>query len=295
MLSAAMLKNSVAKLLDRLPIDHQVGAVDKPGGSAAAEQRLREFLHTRLGQYAAQRNQPELEATSGLSPYLHFGHLSSHQVLAHLAEQEDWCHEELPDSGNGSREGWWGMSPTAEAFVDQFVTWRELGYGFAHHRPDDYDSFESLPDWARNSLLLHAADPREHCYELADFEAARTHDRLWNAAQTQLVREGTIHNYLRMLWGKKILEWTASPQDALAIMIELNNKYALDGRNPNSYSGILWTLGRFDRPWAPERPIFGVIRYMSSANTARKLRVKGYVRDKLGLKEGEAPAQGLLY
>ncbi len=115
-------------------------------------------------------------------------------------------------------------------------------------------------------------------YNLGEFESAKTHDALWNAAQTQLVREGKIHNYLRMLWGKKILEWSRTPKEAARIMIHLNNKYAVDGRNPNSYSGIFWVLGRYDRPWGPERPIFGTIRYMSSENTARKVSVKGYIR-----------------
>jgi deoxyribodipyrimidine photo-lyase len=156
------------------------------------------------------------------------------------------------------------------------VTWRELGYNMCTRR-DDFDRYESLPDWARETLADHAADDRDYVYSLEQFESAQTHDRLWNAAQTQLAQEGRLHNYLRMLWGKKILEWTAAPQDALAVMIELNNKYALDGRDPNSYSGIFWVLGRYDRAWGPERPIFGKIRYMSSENTARKLRVKEYL------------------
>lgn len=124
----------------------------------------------------------------------------------------------------------------------------------------------------------HARDEREHLYSLEEFAAGKTYDPLWNAAQMQLVREGRLHNYLRMLWGKKILEWSKSPKEALANLIELNNKYALDGRDPNSYSGIFWCLGRYDRPWAPERPTYGQIRYMSSANTARKLSVKNYIR-----------------
>ncbi len=124
----------------------------------------------------------------------------------------------------------------------------------------------------------HRKDPRPSLYDLDHFENADTHDSIWNAAQTQLKREGRLHNYIRMLWGKKILEWTRSPEEALDIMIHLNNKYALDGRNPNSYTGIFWTLGRYDRPWAPERPVFGKIRYMSSQNTARKLRLKQYLR-----------------
>jgi deoxyribodipyrimidine photo-lyase len=126
-------------------------------------------------------------------------------------------------------------------------------------------------------LADHATDKRPYVYSLEQLEAGETHDPLWNAAQRQLVREGIIHNYLRMLWGKKILEWSASPREALDVMIGLNNKYALDGRNPNSYSGIFWVLGRYDRAWGPERPIFGKIRYMTSENMARKVRVKNYI------------------
>jgi len=161
--------------------------------------------------------------------------------------------------------------------LDELITWREIGYNMCWQR-DDYDQYDSLPNWAKQTLAEHADDERPELYDLDDFERARTHDPLWNAAQIQLVREGRIHNYLRMLWGKKILEWSASPQDALAIMIELNNKYALDGRNPNSYSGIFWVLGRYDRAWGPERPIFGKIRYMSSDSTARKVRVGNYLK-----------------
>jgi deoxyribodipyrimidine photo-lyase len=160
--------------------------------------------------------------------------------------------------------------------LDELITWREIGYNICSKR-NDFDEYESLPEWARQTLAEHAADHRPYVYDLGEFESATTHDPLWNAAQNQLAREGRIHNYLRMLWGKKILEWSESPRDALATMIELNNKYALDGRNPNSYSGIFWVLGRYDRAWGPERPIFGKIRYMSSDNTARKVRVREYI------------------
>lgn len=163
-------------------------------------------------------------------------------------------------------------------FSTQLITWREVGYNFCAKR-EDYGRFESLPDWAQKTLQKHARDERAYVYTLEKFEAGETHDPLWNAAQRQLVREGRIHNYLRMLWGKKILEWSASPRDAAANLIHLNNKYALDGRDPNSYSGIFWCLGRYDRPWRPERPIFGTIRYMSSENTARKFSVKNYLRE----------------
>ena len=260
----------------RLPIDHGVPAVALRGGAESGGRVLRTFLDERLERYAEARNQPEEEVASGLSPYLHFGHVSVHEVFSALMTRERWTTRRIGPRASGKREGWWGASPAAEAFLDELITWRELGYNTCHRTPD-YDRYDSLPRWARETLEAHASDPREHVYGLEAFERGRTHDSLWNAAQTQLVREGRIHNYLRMLWGKKILEWTRSPQDALAIMIELNNKYALDGRDPNSYTGISWVLGRHDRPWAPERPIFGTVRYMSSENTARKLRVKGYV------------------
>jgi deoxyribodipyrimidine photo-lyase len=190
--------------------------------------------------------------------------------------RENWSPDKLADNAKGSRQGWWGMSEPAESFLDELITWRELGYNFCWQR-DDYDQYESLPDWARKTLEEHTSDERPHVYSLEEFETAQTHDELWNAAQTQLVSEGRMHNYLRMLWGKKILHWSASPREALRIMIQLNNKYAIDGRNPNSYSGIFWVLGRYDRAWGPERSIFGKIRYMTSENTARKFKVKNYI------------------
>ena len=168
--------------------------------------------------------------------------------------------------------------------MDQLVTWRELGYNMCRWRAD-HDRYDSLPDWAVRTLRDHFDDTRDHLYSLQEFEAAETHDELWNAAQRQLRVDGSIHNYLRMLWGKKILHWSKSPLEALRIMIELNNKYALDGRDPNSYSGIFWILGRYDRPWGPERPIFGKVRYMSSRNTRRKLKVAGYL-DRYGPPSG---------
>ena len=231
----------------------------------------------KLASYPELRNQPEVEITSGLAPFLHFGHISAHEVFHSLARQEEWSPGKLAEKANGSREGWWGMSEPAEAFLDQLVTWREVGYNCCAYR-SDYDKYQSLPPWAKATLAKHAIDKRSYLYTLDEFAAARTHDRLWNAVQRQLIGEGQIHNYLRMLWGKKILEWTASPQEALDIMVELNNRYALDGQDPNSYSGIFWILGRYDRPWGPERPIFGTVRYMSSENTARKVRVRDYIQ-----------------
>ena len=263
--------------LGHLRIDHRVRPTALRGGSQAASARTEEFLEKRFPQYADLHNDPDDDVTSGLSPYLHFGHLSVHELFSRIAKREKWHPEKLSLRANGGREGWWNMSANAEGFLDQVITWRELGYNFTSHRPD-YDRYGSLPHWARKTLDKHARDERKHVYNLEQFETAATHDSLWNAAQAQLVHEGRLHNYLRMLWGKKILEWCRTPQKALEIMIHLNNKYGLDGRNPNSYSGIFWILGRYDRPWGPERPIFGTIRYMSSANTARKVSVKDYVR-----------------
>ena len=246
-----------------------------PGGRQAALRRLKAFLEKKLERYTEDRNEPEIDGTSGLSPYLHFGHISAHEIFVALARQEKWSAKRL-GKPNGSKEGWWGMSAAAEAYLDQLVTWRELGFNFCAHR-QDWAEYESLPGWARDTLEAHAGDPREHVYGLQQLEQARTHDPLWNAAQRQMVREGWFHNYMRMLWGKKILEWSAHPRDALANMIQLMNKYSLDGRGPNAYSGYSWTLGRYDRPWGPERPVFGLVRYMSSANTSRKLSVKRYL------------------
>ncbi|HYW80736.1 MAG TPA: deoxyribodipyrimidine photo-lyase [Thermoguttaceae bacterium] len=263
------------KGLASLPLNHDVGPVDIVGGPHAARKALKQFLRKRLADYVADRNHPDADATSGLSPYLHFGHISPHEIFHALAKAEGWSPANVAERASGSREGWWGMSPSAEAFLDQLLTWREVGFNRCAHS-DDYDQYESLPDWAKKTLAEHAADPRPYVYTSDEFQKSATHDPLWNAAQTQLVREGRMHNYLRMLWGKKILEWSAHPQEALETMIELNNKYALDGQDPNSYSGICWVLGRYDRPWGPERPIFGKIRFMSSQNTARKLRLRDY-------------------
>jgi deoxyribodipyrimidine photo-lyase len=265
------------KSLHRLPIDHAVPpVVDVPGGEAAAGRALRRFLERGLNRYAADHHRPQEPASSGLSPYLHFGHVSAHEVFDALARRESWDPGKLSRKTDGKQTGRWGMSAGAESFLNQLVTWRELGYTMTFHR-GDYAEYASLPTWARRTLEAHAGDTRPHLYGLEEFESGRTHDPLWNAAQGELVVKGRIHNYLRMLWGKKILEWSSSPRAALAVMIELNNKYGLDGRNPNSYSGIFWVLGRYDRPWGPERPILGKIRYMSSRNTARKVRVSEYV------------------
>jgi deoxyribodipyrimidine photo-lyase len=262
--------------LGDLPIDHDVAPIGVTGGSRAASRALARFLEERLPAYGEQRNHPDADAASELSGYLHFGHLSSHQILDAVALREQWSPWKLSDPVGGARRGWWNLEPSTESFLDELVTWREVGYGFSFHR-SDYDRFESLPAWAQETLHAHADDPRPALYTPEQFERAETHDQIWNAAQNQLRAEGRIHNYLRMLWGKKILHWSSTPEQALEVMIHLNNKYAIDGRNPNSYSGIFWVLGRFDRAWGPEREVFGKVRFMSSANTRRKLRLTGYL------------------
>ncbi|WP_315850843.1 deoxyribodipyrimidine photolyase [Blastopirellula marina] len=270
-----------ADFIAKLPIDHDVPPVEREGGPLAAKTQLKWFLKHGLPRYGEDRNDVEKECASQLSAYLHFGHLSVHEVFAALTKQEKWDLSQISPKVTGSRQGWWGMSDNAESFLDEIVTWRELGYNMCHLR-DDYDKYSSLPDWAKETLEEHKEDEREFIYTMNQFEHAQTHDELWNAAQRQLVREGRIHNYLRMLWGKKILHWTNTPQYAAQVMIHLNNKYALDGRNPNSYSGIFWCLGRYDRAWGPEREIFGKIRYMTSDSAMRKLSLKGYLREYSG-------------
>lgn len=273
--SDALLADAPGALL-ALPVDHSVKPTGQRGGAAAGQVALARFVQERLDRYGEDRNEPGRDGASGLSPWLHFGQIAAHEVFDAVANREAWHFARLAPKPSGSRQGWWGMSPAAESFLDELVTWRELGYVFCHHRPD-HERYESLPEWAQQVLAAHAADPRPQVYTAAELEAAETHDILWNAAQRQLVREGRIHNYLRMLWGKKVLEWSRTPQEAWDTLVHLNNRYALDGRDPNSYSGISWTFGRFDRPWGPRRPIFGTVRYMSSENTARKLDVESYL------------------
>ncbi len=276
MASVALLSRD-PRALAKLPIDHEVGVVQLQGGAAAADATLSRFLDENLAMYGEGRNHPDDGAASGLSPYLHFGHLSVHEVLARIGDDAGWTPEKLSRTASGKREGWWNLPAPTESFLDELVTWRELGYNHCARNPDTYDRYESLPAWARASLEKHARDARPTLYTREQLAHSQTHDPIWNAAQAELRESGRMHNYLRMLWGKKILEWSESPRVALDHLIELNNRYAVDGRNPNSYSGIFWTLGRYDRPWAPERAIFGAIRYMSSDSTKKKLHMKAYL------------------
>ena len=270
-------EKGIDSLIQELPFKETVPAGRYVGGHKEALRKLNTFLKDHLHNYHEKRNDAQAEGTSFLSPYLHFGHMSAHEVFWKIMNHVKWSPTQVSNIRKGQREDFWRLPPGVESFLDQLVVWREIGFNTCFH-VDNHDSFDSLPNWAKDTLLAHSDDHKEHIYSQSQFEHSQTHEEIWNAAQRELVHTGRMHNYLRMLWGKKILEWSASPLDALQTMIHLNNKYALDGRDPNSYSGILWVLGRFDRAWGPERPIFGKIRFMSSDSTQRKLKLKEYLK-----------------
>ena len=264
------------RALSVLDIDHDVPPVQQTlGGAKAANKTWKEFFRNRLSDYSENRNQPELNGSSGLSPYLHFGHISPHQILSEIFEEYDWDISKIIPPNNGRRSGWWNLPEYVEAFLDQIIVWRDLG--FIHcAKVQNHHEFASIPEWAQKTLKEHENDPRPYIYTFEEFENGETHDELWNAAQQQLRLDGMIHNYLRMLWGKKILEWTPTPEIAMEYMVALNDKWALDGRDPNTYTGIGWVLGKFDRGWT-ERPVYGKIRCMTTDSTKRKYRTKKYI------------------
>lgn len=239
-----------------LRCDFTVAPVVTPPGEDAARRRLDSFLGHQLPRYAAQRNDPNADAVSGLSPYLHFGHIAPQRAALEAAG--------LTADDNTS------------SFLEELVVRRELSDNFCLHTTN-YDSLEAAAAWARQTLDDHRDDPRPHLYTVDALDQARTHSPLWNAAQRQLTRTGTMHGYMRMYWAKKVLEWTDTPENALAIANHLNDRYQLDGRDPNGYVGTLWSIaGIHDRPWK-ERPVFGKIRYMNSNGCRRKFDVAAYV------------------
>ena len=243
-------------------MDRSVSPVsDWRGGSTEAQRLLKVFVVKKLHGYGTQRNKPEIDHTSRLSPYLHFGHISPVSVA--LAVQQ----ADVPKADK-------------EAFLNQIVTWRELAINFVRFNPN-YDNFECGEAWAHRTLAKHSEDQRPVLYTEEQLENAETHDQLWNAAQLQMVHTGWMHNYMRMYWAKKILEWSPSPPVAYRRAVYLNDKYLLDGRDPNGYAGIAWSIvGKFDRPWF-ERPIFGQIRYMSGKSTGKKFDSKKYIQQSL--------------
>jgi deoxyribodipyrimidine photo-lyase len=245
-------------------LDRSVGGVAAwQGGHHEAMRRLGVFVKDKLAKYADDRNHPEREATSRLSPYLHFGHIGPLTIALAIeaAVKKD------PK-----------LAKARDSYYNEVITWRELSVNFCRYQPD-YDNPGCVDHWASETIAKHDRDKREVVYTLKQLEAAETYDDLWNAAQLQMVRFGWMPNYLRMLWGKKIVEWTPDVATAMKYLVYLNDKYFLDGRDPNGYSGIAWcALGKFDRPW-PERPVFGKRRYMSSESAKRKFDAKRYMAE----------------
>jgi deoxyribodipyrimidine photo-lyase len=238
----------------------------KPGEKAAFRV-LRRFIEKKLTSYAARRNDPSADGQSGLSPYLHFGQISAQRVALEISAYPSLS----PLGKGGSKRG-----VSREAFLEELIVRRELSDNFCFYNCD-YDNFEGFPEWAKRTLHSHRNDKREYLYDRGQFENAQTHDNLWNAAQTEMVKKGKMHGYMRMYWAKKILEWTESPEEAMEIAIYLNDRYELDGRDPNGYTGIAWSIGGVhDRAWN-ERPVFGKIRYMSYNGCKSKFDVNNYI------------------
>jgi deoxyribodipyrimidine photo-lyase len=246
----------VHDLLKQLPLNREAGPVRSlEGGGSHAEQLLKDFIEKKLTHYAELRNNPAEDVQSHLSPYLHFGQISPLAVALAVYHAD----------GKG-----------ADSFLDELIIRRELSMNFVLHNPD-YDNFNCLPAWAQATLRHHLADKRDFVYSLRELEKAKTHDPYWNTAQMEMVTTGRMHGYLRMYWAKKVLEWNRNPETAFKQLVYLNNKYSLDGRDPNSYAGIAWCFGLHDRPWK-EWALFGKIRYMSSAGLERKFPMAAYIR-----------------
>lgn len=269
--------------LERLPVDRSVPAAPLRGGARAAEARLAHFVAHGLGGYAKGHSKPlppDDAFRSGLSPYLHAGQISIAQVVEAVLEATDSASKKrFVAKAAGDKARFFGSDADANAFLDEALVWRDLCHLFLWHRRDDVTSLErALPDWAWASLEAHRRDRRRFVYSFEEWERGETHDGLWNAAQRELVVTGRLHGYLRMLWGKKVLEWSATPEEAYRTLVVLNDKYALDGSDPCSYGNILWCFGLFDRPWFPERPVLGRVRYMTSESAAKKFSLRAYLR-----------------
>jgi len=246
----------IDRIIKKLKIDRTVGPVDAfRGGTKQAKKLLQQFIAENLDHYPELSNDPSADNLSNLSPYLHFGQISPLRVALEVRKKK---------------------SPGEEAFIEELIVRRELSMNFVFFN-SRYDEYGCLPLWAAKTLGEHAKDKREYVYSQEDFEAARTHDSYWNAAQREMVLRGKMHGYMRMYWGKKILEWTESPEQAFKIALYLNNRYELDGRDPNGFTGVAWCFGKHDRAWS-ERPVFGKIRYMNERGLRRKFNIDDYVR-----------------
>lgn len=244
-------------------LDRTVRPVDSfNGGTHAALKRLREFVELELAGYETTRNHPEVKGTSRLSPYLHFGHIGPLTIA--LAVEEAVRRGKVAASAR-------------DRFLEQVIGWRELAVLFVRHNPN-YDNWECAEPWARKTLVEHAGDERPHRYSLKQMERGETGDELWNAAQREMVETGWMHNYMRMYWAKKILEWAPDPARAFEWAVMLNDRYELDGRDPNGYAGIAWAIvGKHDRPWF-DRPVFGLVRPMSGTALAKKFDAQSYIK-----------------
>lgn len=257
---------------DDLDVDREIGPVSRffRGGTREARRRFGDFLENRFHRYLENRNQPRTDATSGMSPYLHFGQISPVRLALEARRRRN----DLPEA--------------VDAFLEEMIVRRELAINYVLHTPG-YDRYAALPDWARKTLREHRDDPREHHYTLAELAAAETPDPYWNAAMREMRITGSMHNHMRMYWGKKILEWRNTPEHAFRAVLTLNNRYFLDGRDPNSFAGVAWIFGLHDRPWK-ERPIFGKVRCMTAGGLERKCDIRGYV-DKVNSLENEAKSE----
>jgi len=248
--------SETAKTLSELATNHSVKPVSNfHGGTIEAKKQLEEFINRKLDRYDDFRNDPNADCLSNLSPYLHFGQISPLFVALQVSRYN---------------------SPGSEAFFEELIIRRELSMNFIHYNRQ-YDSFNGLPEWAKKTLFEHNVDPRAYLYTLEELELAKTHDPYWNAAQREMIVTGKMHGYMRMYWGKKMLEWTANSEEAFSIALYLNNKYELDGRDVNSFAGVAWCFGKHDRPWG-RRPIFGNVRYMSTDGLKRKFDADKYVQ-----------------
>jgi len=248
--------DDLEKAVSKLRIDRSVKRVDSfHGGTKEAKSHLETFLDSKLDRFPELRNDPTLDYVSQMSPYLHFGQISPLYIALQV-----------------SKTG----SPGIEAFLEELIIRRELSMNFVFYN-EKYDSFEAIPDWAKKTLMAHQKDKRSYLYSLKELEGAKTHDPYWNAAQKEMLHTGKMHGYMRMYWGKKILEWTRTPEEAFRMALYLNNRYELDGRDPNGFAGVAWCFGKHDRPWG-ERPIFGNVRYMNDKGLKRKFDADGYVK-----------------
>lgn len=244
------------------------------GGASQAQNRLQTFIDQRLPHYATQRSDPGQNLQSELSPWLHFGQISPLEIVHRVLSANNLDPWEVPHLIRHKAE-FTGIKAALASFLEELIVRRELSMNFCWYNPD-YDNYAAIPVWARESLEKHAADKRPYLYSLDALEHAETHDPYWNAAQREMTATGKMHNYMRMYWGKKLIEWTPDPETAFHWALYLNNRYELDGRDASSFAGVAWCFGKHDRPWQT-RPVFGSVRYMNAAGLERKFDMKAYL------------------